>query len=136
MSAPTDIVFTFPGGTRVEGHVDQFTIATEQPPDATAPSPFTLFLTSIGACAAYYVQSFCRKRDIPINDIRVIQRNDVAASGMVERITLEVELPDDFPARYRDAVLRSAEQCTVKRHLEHPPTVTIQIASSVSTRSI
>lgn len=132
MSAPSDIVFTFPGGTRVEGRVDQFTIVTEQPPNAAAPSPFTLFLTSIGACASYYVQSFCRQRGIAVADIRVIQHNDTSASGMVESIRLEVELPNDFPTRYRDAVVRSAEQCTVKRHLEHPPKITIEAASLAS----
>ena len=131
MSDSSNIVFTFPGGARVEGHVGQFIIATDQPPEASAPSPFTLFLASIGACAGYYVQQFCRQRGIAVDNVRVIQHNTAAASGLVEQIRLEVELPDDFPARYREAVIRAAEQCTVKRHLEHPPKITIEVASLV-----
>ena len=121
-----DITFTLPGGTRVEGRAGPFTIATDQPPDGTAPTPFTLFLASIGACAAYYVQAFCRQRAIPVDGIRVLQHNERGPSGRVERITLSVELPPEFPEHYRPAVLRSAEQCAVKKHLEHPPAIVIE----------
>jgi ribosomal protein S12 methylthiotransferase accessory factor len=106
--------------------VGPFTIATDQPPDATAPTPFTLFLASIGACAAYYVQAFCRQRGIPVDGIRVLQHSEAGANGLVERIDLSVELPPEFPERYRSAVIRSAEQCTVKKHLEHPPEIGIE----------
>lgn len=121
-----DMTFTLGDGSRVDGHVGPFTIATDQPPGAVAPSPFTLFLASIGACAAYYVQTFCRTRNIPVDGIRVIQRNEKGATGRVERVHLAVELPPEFPERYRSAALRSADQCTVKKHLEHPPLIDIE----------
>ena len=120
-----EMTFTFPGGARVDGQVGRFIIPTDQPPDATAPSPFTLFLASIGACAGVYVQSFCRRRGIPSERIRIVQRNQTGRDGMVERVELVVELPADFPARYRDAVIRAADQCTVKQHLEHPPVIAV-----------
>jgi ribosomal protein S12 methylthiotransferase accessory factor len=41
-------------------------------------------------------------------------------------VHLTVELPPEFPERYRAAVIRSAEQCTVKKHLENPPEIEIQ----------
>ena len=120
-----DMTFTLGPGARVDGQAGPFTIATDQPPDASAPTPFTLFLASIGACAAFYVQAFCRKRGIPVDGINVIQRNVAGPSGLVERVHLTVELPPDFPERYRDAVIRAAEQCTVKKHLEHPPRIDV-----------
>ena len=120
-----DMTFTLPGGARVEAHAGPFTIVTDQPPDASAPTPFMLFLASIGACAAYYVQAFCRQRGIPYEGIRVLQRSDPGASGLVERVHLTVELTPEFPDRYRAAVLRAADQCTVKKHLEHPPSIDI-----------
>jgi ribosomal protein S12 methylthiotransferase accessory factor len=121
-----DMTFTMPGGSRVDGEVGPFVVRTDQPPDAVAPTPFMLVLASIGACAAYYVQAFCRQRDIPVDDVRVLQRSDVGPTGLVQRVHLTVELPPDFPERYRDAVIRSAQQCTVKKHLEHPPVVEIR----------
>lgn len=119
------MTFTFPGGARVDGHVNGFEIRTDQPPDATAPSPFTLFLASIGACAGVYLQAFCRRRGIPTDGIRVVQRHRMSDQGLVEAVDLTIELPEDFPEHYRAAALRSADQCTVKRHLEHPPIVTV-----------
>lgn len=121
-----DITFTLGPGTRVDGHTAHYSITTDQPPNDYAPTPFALFLASIGACAAFYVQSFCRQRGIPVQDIRVLQHTEAGPSGRVERIRLSVELPSDFPERYRGAVVRAAEQCTVKKHLEHPPKIDIE----------
>jgi putative redox protein len=121
-----EMTFTLPGGSRVDAHVGPFTIHTDQPPDATAPSPFALFLASVGACAAFYVLAFCRKRGIATENIRVVQQHDTGPTGLVERVRLTVELPPDFPERYRDAVLRAADQCSVKKHLEHPPEIAVQ----------
>jgi ribosomal protein S12 methylthiotransferase accessory factor len=121
-----DMIFTLGPGARVDGQAGPFTIATDQPPDASAPTPFTLFLASIGACAAFYVQAFCRSRDIPVNGIRVTQHSEKGPTGLVEEVHLAVELPPGFPDRYRAAVIRAAEQCTVKKHLEHPPTISIE----------
>ena len=121
-----EMIFTLGDGSRVTGHVGPFAIATDQPPEASAPSPFTLFLASIGACAAFYVQKFCRTRDIPVDGIRVTQRNEKGPTGLVEHVRLALELPPEFPDRYRSAVLRAADQCTVKKHLEHPPSIDIE----------
>lgn len=129
-----DITFTLPGGARVEGQAGPFTITTDQPPAVTAPTPFTLFLASIGACAAYYVQAFCRQRGIPVDDIHVVQHNEAGPSGRIERIDLSVELPAGFPEHYRAAVIRSADQCTVKKHLEHPPVIAIEAVVHESAR--
>lgn len=128
-----DMTFTFPGGARVDGRAGPFTISTDQPPDATAPTPFMLFLASIGACAAFYVQAFCRQREISVAGIRVLQHNEAGVNGLVTRITLSIELPPEFPERYRSAVIRSAEQCSVKKHLEHPPDITIEAVMLATT---
>jgi ribosomal protein S12 methylthiotransferase accessory factor len=36
-------------------------------------------------------------------------------------VSLDIEVPPDFPERYHDALVRAADQCAVKKHLEHPP---------------
>jgi len=40
---------------------------------------------------------------------------------MVEQIDFEIQTPPDFPAKYLPALIRSADQCKVKKHLEAPP---------------
>ena len=40
---------------------------------------------------------------------------------MVDRIELEIQVPPTFPEKYRDSLIRSAELCAVKKHIENPP---------------
>ena len=59
-----EMVIDFPGGSRVDAHFGDFTVATDQPPIASAPSPFEIFLASIGTCAGIYVMGFCQSRHL------------------------------------------------------------------------
>ena len=60
-----EMIIDFPGGSRVDAHFGPFTVATDQPPVASAPTPFAVFLSSIGTCAGIYVLGFCQQRGIP-----------------------------------------------------------------------
>jgi ribosomal protein S12 methylthiotransferase accessory factor len=40
---------------------------------------------------------------------------------MVGKIELEIQVPEDFPQKYLPSLIRSAELCAVKKHLEQPP---------------
>jgi ribosomal protein S12 methylthiotransferase accessory factor len=120
-----EMIIDFPGGARVDAHFGMHTVATDQPMQGggqdSAPTPFAVFLASIGTCAGIYVLGFCRQRGLPTEDIRIVQRVNYAPSGMVTDIDLEIQVPPDFPAKYYDALIRSADQCKVKQHLEKPP---------------
>jgi len=119
------MVITFPGEDRVDARFDGLTVSTDQ--DGSAPSPFSLFLASIGTCAGIYVSRFCRQRGIPTAGLRIRQHAIIdPATGLVDRIDLEIELPPEFPQRYAEAVVRSAQHCTVKKHLEHPPVIEVR----------
>ncbi|MEP7359459.1 MAG: OsmC family protein [Anaerolineales bacterium] len=122
----------FPGGARVDAHFSGFTVHTDQTVrdggDGTAPSPFDLFLASTAACAGFYVQRFCQQRQIPTAELHLIQRLEVdPATGHVTKLLIEIQLPPGFPPKYQAAVIRAAEQCTVKKHLEHPPEFEIAV---------
>ncbi len=117
-----EMIIDFPGGSRVDAHFGPFTVKTDQPPEASAPTPFATFLASIGTCAGIYVLGFCRQRGIPTEGIQLIERLEVDRNtGMVTKVLLDIQVPPSFPAKYKDAVVRSAEQCAVKKHFEHPP---------------
>jgi putative redox protein len=126
-----DMIVTFPGGARVDAQFGKHTIKTDQPArgggDDSAPSPFQLFLGSIATCAGIYVLGFCKQRDLPTEGIRLVQRLEVdPQTGMVAKIGLDIEVPPGFPEKYHDALVRAASQCTVKKHLEHPPQFDVQ----------
>jgi putative redox protein len=121
-----ELVIDFPGGSRVDAHFGNFTVPTDQPPGAVAPTPFAVFLSSIGTCAGIYVLGFCRQRNLPTEGLRIIQQvHSDSSTGMVDKIDLEIEVPPEFPEKYRDSLIRSAELCAVKKHLEHPPRIDI-----------
>ena len=134
-----EMVIDFPGGARVDAHFGPFTVPTDQPPSgggrSLAPTPFLTFLSTIGTCAGIYVLGFCRQRGIPTDGIRLIQRMGAdPMTGMVTDVDVTIELPEAFPAKYADAVVRAADQCAVKKHFEHPPVIRVasQQAASAS----
>ena len=115
-----------PGGLVIEAHFGPFQVVTDQPLEDggtnTAPSPFDLFLASLATCAAYYVTAFCRERELSTAGIGLKMTSDWnEQTHRVENIHMALSLPEDFPERYRRAVIRVAGMCTVKRHLDHPP---------------
>ena len=117
-----EMIIDFPGAARVDAHFGNFTVATDQPPVASAPSPFEVFLSSIGTCAGIYVLGFCKQRSLPTEGIRIVERiNHSQSTGMVETIDLEIQVPQGFPEKYRASLIHSAELCAVKKHLEKPP---------------
>ncbi len=125
-----EIVVDFPGGARVDAHFGSFTIQTDQPPPSgtsSAPTPFATFLASIGACAGIYVLGFCRQRNIPTDGMRLVQRTETdPETHMVSKVLLDIQLPPGFPDKYKEAVIRSADQCAVKKHIAHPPAFEIK----------
>ena len=117
-----EMVIDFPGGSRVDAHFGSFTIPTDQPPAASAPTPFAVFLSSIGTCAGIYVLGFCQQRGITTEGIRIVERvHSNPITHMVDKVDLEIQVPLAFPDKYRDSLIRSAELCAVKKHLENPP---------------
>jgi len=129
-----DMEITFPGLKKVDAHYNGITVETDQPLEdggsGSAPSPFDLFLASIGTCTGYYVLSFCQKNNIPIENMKLItniQRNP--ETHLVETIGFEIHVPKEYPEKYKNAVVKAAEACTVKRNLEKPPRITLAVVS-------
>lgn len=117
---------TFPGGAAVHAEFKGFTVRTDQPEknggQNTAPAPFELFLASIGTCAGFFALRFCQERHIDTADLRVTldaARNP--ETHRVETLSLRIHLPQGFPEKYRAAILRTVDQCSVKKHILEPP---------------
>ena len=126
----------FPGGLRVEAVLGEQVIATDQTAanggEGSAPAPFDLFLASLATCAGYTVLSFCRggePGDIATEGLALGCRWERDPdSSRLARVRLEIRLPDSFPAKYAEAVVRAAERCAVGRALADPPRVEVGVA--------
>lgn len=124
-----EIKITFPGGKKVNAEIGGIVIPTDQPIDGggegTAPSPFSYFLASIGTCAGIYVLSFCQQRGIDTDGLLLTQNMefspDESGKNRLSRLTLIITLPPGFPEKYRNAIVKTAELCTVKKVITDPP---------------
>lgn len=116
----------FPGGLAVTAHHKEFTITTDQPEanggTNSAPSPFDLFLASLGTCAGFFALRFCQQRDLDSTGLRLtLDTEHNPEAHRVARVRIAIHLPAGFPEKYRKAILRAVDQCSVKRHILEPP---------------
>lgn len=121
-----DIKVTFPGGLRVDAEYKGRVIQTDQPVyqggEGTAPAPFDLFLASLATCAGFYVITFCQKRGISTESASVVMKTEKnPESKRIEKISIEIQLPPEFPEKYKSAVIKAVDACTVKLHILNPP---------------
>lgn len=121
-----EIKVTFPGGLRADAEYKGRIINTDQPVyqggEGTAPAPFDLFLVSIATCSALYVLAFCEKRGIPVEKAALVMKTEKnRESRMIEKILIEIQLPPEFPEKYKSAVIRAVDSCSVTAHMMNPP---------------
>ncbi|MGK2907626.1 MAG: OsmC family protein [Desulfuromonadales bacterium] len=119
---------TFPGGVQVNAQYNGFAIGTDQPEENggqnSAPSPFDLFLASLGTCAGFFALRFCQQRDLPTTGMRLELSNERnAETKRLDRVAITLHLPDGFPEKYRSAIIRATDQCSVKKALLDPPEI-------------
>lgn len=112
----------FAGPKKVNAKLEGFTVETDQPVkaggEASAPTPFALFLSSLATCAGIYVKGFCDQRSLPSENITLTL--DYIVDPMTKNIgkfIIKIFVPADFPEKYDSALIQSAALCAVKRHL-------------------
>lgn len=127
----------FPGGLKVEAVYRGQVISTDQPERAggegSAPTPFDLFLASIATCAGYYALTFCQQREIATEGLALTM--DTIRDPELRRITridLRLRVPEGFPEKYHQPIVRAMDQCAVKRHILEAPEFTVEVAEAVT----
>ncbi len=128
-----EIKVTFGGGLKVNAEYKGFVIQTDQPVheggEGSMPSPFDLFLASLATCAGYYALVFCKERGIATDDLAVSMHTERGeASKMIDRVIVTVVPPTGFPPKYKAALVKAVDHCTVKAHIFRPPQFEIVIA--------
>ncbi|AFS79726.1 OsmC family protein [Gottschalkia acidurici 9a] len=123
---------TFPGGKKVDVDIKGLKVKTDQPKlsggDGTAPSPFDLFFASIASCSGFYALSFCQSKGIETEGLKVsLDVDKDEEKGLISKINIEVTLPEQFPDKYKDAILRSIDLCTVKKNILNAPDFNLEL---------
>jgi putative redox protein len=132
VATTSDVIVTFPGGKRVDAQVGGHLIRTDQPEgvggENSAPSPFLLFLSSLATCAGFYIVSFCQRRELSTDGLRLVQVSQSdPETGVLKSVELRIEIPPGFPEQYHAALARVVEQCSVKRAIQAQPRITCRV---------
>lgn len=130
-----ELTITFPGGKRVNAELRGRTIATDQPPEAggegSAPEPYALFAASIGTCAGFYALTFCQSRGISTEGLAIRQRMRIENKKLLA-VELDIDLPPDFPEKYREPLIRAADGCAVKKAIQAMPEIVVRTVPAAS----
>lgn len=120
-------------GLKVECLVAGHSIIADQPQSKGGtgdhPSPFDYFLASIGLCAGFYVQSYCRARNLDSSEIKIQQimsKKSMDSNQMVLEII--VEIPNHFSDKDKNGILRSVDGCTVKKTIVGMPEFLVRLS--------
>ncbi|EIJ41962.1 putative redox protein, regulator of disulfide bond formation [Beggiatoa alba B18LD] len=133
-----DINVHFGEGLQVITEFDGFHVLADQPKDnggqGTAPDPFSYFLSSLAACAGFFVLRFCQSRQLEIADIRLsLHSSRDPASHRLTDIAMTIHVPESFPQKYLSALVRATNECSVKKVLADPPTISVNAKVMEST---
>jgi putative redox protein len=124
------------GGKKFEMSARHHQILSDQPleNDGTdsAMTPPEVFLSAIGACAAYYAEEYLRARALPDDGLEI--RISASKGDRPVRITtmrLEV-VARGLTQRHRDGILRAVDACLLKNTLTKPPEIEVKVVSGLT----
>ena len=131
------IIVTWDGGVRFTADIRGHKVHVDQPVKAggqdSAPMPLELMSASLGTCVAFFVQQFLVTRGLDATGLAVdVQSLGAANPHRIGRFEVNVKIPSGMPEKYREAVKRAAEGCTVHHTLTHAPEIDVQIEAAVA----
>jgi putative redox protein len=125
---------TFPSATLIRAHSKGLTVEVGPPPDRggdpEAYGPFDILLCSLATCTGFQVADFLQQRGFDATAAGVrIEAERSEESHLLERISIDITVPLDFPDKYRDAIIRAAGLCFVKQQLGQRPETSTTVSS-------
>jgi len=118
----------FPGGQKVETQLKGTIIAAgSDKENEPAIEPLDLFFISLGLCAGKYVMEFCRTRDIPFEKSKVLLKTQWDEDKkMHTHVLIQILLTQEFPEKYKKALIKAVDLCSVKKHIFTPPVFEVE----------
>lgn len=116
-----NLTIKYDGGTRFLATDGEFTVTAGVGRDSEKDnmSPGKLFIASLGMCIRTYVVKFCKRHEIPYEEIEIkLDYMNASSPTRVNKVNIELSLPEEVPEKYKSALLRVADQCYVKQSIE------------------
>lgn len=129
-----DIKVRYLGAKRFEMVARDHKILSDQPFDNdgndSAMTPPELFLSSLGACAAYYAVEYLKARGLPDEELEV-RVSGTKGDKPARIMSLEIEvIAPGLNQKHRDGVLRAVNYCLIKNTLVTPPQIDLKVVTS------
>jgi uncharacterized OsmC-like protein len=123
---------SFPNATRIRACSKDLTVEVGPPPDrggdAEAYGPFDLLLCSLATCTGFQVADFLQQRGFDAQAAGVrIEAVRSETSHLLDSISIAISVPEGFPQKYHDAIVRAAGLCFIKQQLGQPPEITTSV---------
>ncbi|TMO81804.1 hypothetical protein CWC16_01355 [Pseudoalteromonas sp. S3776] len=94
---------------------------------AEHPEPFDYFLVSMVLCAGFYARKFCEQREISTEGMTLTQNNENIDEEGKKLFSIEINLPDGFPQKYKKALIAAVNTCTVKKVIQAQPEFSVVV---------
>jgi putative redox protein len=121
-----DVEVGFPSSSTVQARSKDLLVEVGPPPrqggNPDAYGPFDMLLCALGTCTGYQVLDFLQTRRLSTvgAGLRIrAERNE--STHKLENVTIEIRVPEGFPAKYHEALIRAAGSCPVKDQLGLKP---------------
>ena len=95
--------------------------------NAEHPEPFDYFLVSMVLCAGFYARKFCEQRDISTQGMTLTQNNENVDDNGKKLFSIEINLPEGFPDKYKKALIAAVNTCTVKKVIQAVPEFSVVV---------
>ena len=113
---------------RIRGHALTIDMSEEEGGADKGMNPVELLSSSLGACIAIMVQTYCDNHGYTDGDVSASLTLQIADDPKrVGNIVIDLGLPKDFPEDKKSVVERLAELCPVHETLKQMPTVDLDI---------
>ena len=112
------------------------TLYTDQPAENggwdEAMTPPEIFLSAIGACAAFYAVAYLKKKGLPYEGTEVeISAEKLTSPARLGEIRVVVHAPSELAPEHKAGVDDSVHHCVLHNTLIHPPKVTVEVGTPV-----
>lgn len=130
-----DVEVSFVGSARIRAKAKDLEVEIGPPPgrggDPNTYGPFDMLLCGLATCTGSAVRDFLQERGYltPEAGLRMhAERNET--THLLENVSIEIVVPEGFPEKYEEAVIRAAGTCPVKTQLGLKPEFRVVTAST------
>jgi putative redox protein len=130
MSSPGERVVvdeTGGGAFQVEAHAGSSTFLIDEPMQAgglgSGPNPYDLMSAALGACTLMTIRLYSRRKDWPLEHMRVSVTHFRDGLTAADRFVREIELVGSLDDAQRARLLEIANRCPVHLTLERGSTI-------------